>query len=85
MVLFNGFTFKGKKDGFSHERLAFHLIEKGFTLTRLSFETGISMGSLSNYFKGKQEPSGEKLVAICFSLGIKAESLYRKKDLIRKK
>ena len=82
--MFNGFNFKGKKNGFSHERLAYHVIKKGKTITQISFETGVCVGSISSYCSGKIKPSAEKLQAICFAIDIKVSDLYDKKKLLKK-
>lgn len=58
-----------------YEIFAHLLQEKGITPYRVSKETGVSQGSLSDWKNGKSKPKYEKMVKIAEFLGVSVEYL----------
>lgn len=58
-----------------YEIFARLLQEKGITPYRVSKETGVSQGSLSDWKNGKSKPKYEKMIKIADFLGVSVEYL----------
>lgn len=73
---FNGYSWKADKNGKFNERLAFYIIKKNKRLEEIEKNTGITIGSISNWCSGRYSPSIENTVKLCEFLGISIKSLF---------